>query len=140
MDTKGITFIELILVIALIATIGAAATPFLSRFVLQANFDSVVDKTTASLRKAQSYAMDSRGGLDWGVCVNNGYIRLYGGTCAAPDIFEDYTIPSSVGVSGLDDVVFDMRAQPSQSAAITISTTIESTTVNINAAGGIITN
>ncbi|OGM74825.1 hypothetical protein A2191_02875 [Candidatus Woesebacteria bacterium RIFOXYA1_FULL_38_9] len=65
----GITLIELLLVIAIVALLGAAATPFLSSFVLRTNFDATGQKVVSSIRKAQGYAMDGKQSQVWG-CVN----------------------------------------------------------------------
>ena len=133
---RGVTLIEFLLVIAIITVIAGAAAPFLSRFVLITNFDSARQKVISTIRKAQSYAMDGRNNQTWGVCISGGAIRLYSGTCATPTISENFTVPSSVSVSGLSDTTFNSRGEPSLSLSITVSSSIDSSSIQLNNAGG----
>lgn len=133
---KGITLIELLLVVAIIAVIGASISPFLSRFVLQTNSDSTSDKVIGSIRKAQSNTMNGKDGDVWGVCMTGNIIRLYSGSCATPTISEDFTVPTSVSVVGLSDTTFNDRGEPSASMSVTISSDVQNISVNLNSAGG----
>ena len=134
---KAFTLIELLLVIAIIAIVGASSTPFLSRFILQTNYDSVVDKLVGSIRKTQEYAMDGKNGTVWGICQSGNNIELYSGSCNSPIISENYSIPNTVSVSGLNDITFNIRGEPSAIILVTVSTTLESATISLNSAGGI---
>ena len=138
--SAGITLIELLLVIALIALIGAATTPFLSRFVLQTNHDTTIDNLISSIRKAQTYAMDGKNGETWGVCNTSGMIRFYSGSCGSPTYQENFSIPGSISLSGLSDTTFNQRGEPSGTLSISISSDIDNNTVVINSAGGITVN
>ena len=135
--SRGVTVIELILIIALIAIVGTAATPFLSNFILRNNYETTVDKVLSSLRKAQGYSMSGRNQSLWGVCLAAGNkIRLYRGSCATPAFSEDFDVPGSVAVSGLSDTTFStLRGEPSGTLTITISTDIGTRTVSVNGAG-----
>lgn len=133
----GISLIELLLVISIVAIIAASATPFLSNFILRNNLSTTTDKVISTFRKAQGYAMDGKNNLVWGVCLFDSSLRLYQDTCASPDFFEDFSIPSSVTVSGLVDTTFSkLHGEPSNILLINISTEIDSSTVAINAVGG----
>lgn len=134
---KGFTLIELLLVIAIVAILGAATTPFLSRFVLQTNFDSSEEKVISTIRKAQEYAMDGKNGETWGVCLSGNSLRLYSGSCANPTISENFTIPTTVNISGFSDTTFNTRGEPSGSLSITVSTSLESSEILLNSAGGL---
>jgi prepilin-type N-terminal cleavage/methylation domain-containing protein len=134
---SGITLIELLLVIAIVAILGGAATPFLSRFVLQINFDTSKDKLVGTLRKAQSYSLANRDAEDWGVCMTGNFVRLYTGSCSAPIISEDFSIPATVTVTGFEDITFNNRGEPSNQLTISTSTSIETATIILNQAGGI---
>src|SRR6185437_9159266 len=81
---SGFTFLELILVVAIMLTITLMSTAFYSRFFAQNAVLVTQDQLAGQLRKAQIYAMmgknytGSNGG--WGVNINSGKIILYQGT------------------------------------------------------------
>lgn len=134
---QGFTLIELLLIIAIVAILGAAATPFLSRFVLQTNFDSVERKVISTIRKAQAYALDGKNGAVWGVCTSGNNLRLYAGSCSSPTISENFSIPSTVSISGFSDTTFTTRGEPSNPLSITISTSLDSSSIQVNSTGGL---
>ncbi len=137
MSQSGITFIELILVVAIIALLGATSTPFLSRFIIQTQFNASVDKVEGSIRKAQQYAMAEKNGSTWGVCLTGTLVRLFSGSCASPTISEDFDIPTTVSISGLSTTTFTKRGEPSGALTITIVTSQNTKTVQLNTAGGL---
>lgn len=137
---NGVTLIELLLVIALIALIGATATPFLSRFVLQTNHDTAIDNLVGSIRKAQEYAMDGKDNETWGVCLSSGNIRLYSGSCGSPTFQEEFDVASSISISNLSDTTFNIRGEPSGALNITVSSAIDSNSIQMNSAGGLTVN
>jgi len=137
-DKKGgFTLVEVLLVVGLVSILGATASPFLSRFVLQVNFDAAVDKIISSIRKSQEYAMDGRSGATWGVCVAGSQIRLFSGSCASPTTSENFAFPGTVSISGLGPITFNKRGEPSATTAITVSTALETKTLRLNNAGGL---
>lgn len=140
MNSKaGITLIEILLVIAIVAILAASAAPFLSSFVLRNNHDIARDRLLGSLRKAQSYSMTKKNGAIWGVCLpDSTTIRLYRGSCNSPAFAQDYTFNSNVTVSGFSDVTFSKhRGEPSTTVNALITSSQSSNTVTVNAAGRI---
>lgn len=135
------TLIELLLVIAIILILGAMTSPFLSRFIVQTNYETSVDKVVGSLRKAQAYAANNKNGTSWGTCFTSNKVRLYRGTCSSPAHSEDFDIPQGITISGLSDTTFSQnRGEPSQSLTITISASSGSTQILLNRAGGMTIN
>ena len=134
---KGISYIELLIVVGLMAIIGASVSPFLSNFILRNNLETTVDNLVGTIRKAQSYSMDGKNNAVWGVCLSGGNIRLYTGSCSSHTISEDFSVSSSVSITGLSDTTFSrLRGEPSNILGVTISTDIGSATISLNAAGG----
>lgn len=134
---NGLTLIELLLVIAIVAILAATTTPFLSRFVLQTTFDTTEEKIISQIRKAQEYSMDGRNDETWGICITDSNLKLYSGTCSTPSISENFSIPSSVNISGLSDTTFNLRGEPSVNLSIIVSSDLESSTIELNSAGGL---
>jgi prepilin-type N-terminal cleavage/methylation domain-containing protein len=135
---SGITIIEMLLVIAIIAILAASVSPFLSNFIMRNSHDVTVNRVLGSLRKAQIYSMVGKNNETWGVCIDQGILRLYTGSCALPSYSEDFSIPGVISVSGLNDTTFSFgRGEPLVVSTINISSTLDSDLVIINAAGGI---
>lgn len=137
LGNAGLTLIELLLVISLILIIGATATPFFSRFIIQNSYETTVDKVISTIRKAQAYSLSSKNGAVWGVCYTGNKIRLFQGTCLSPTISEDFDVSSTVTVSGLSSTTFSLRrGEPSQSLTVIVNANVGTTTITLNRAGG----
>lgn len=137
-DQRGVTLPELLLVVALVAIIGASVTPFLSNFILRHSLETTTDNLVGSLRKAQAYAIDGKENGVWGVCLAGSEIRLFAGSCVSPVFSEDFDLSSTVTISGLSAVTFSrLRGEPSVPLTISLMTDIDSRTVVLNEAGGI---
>lgn len=136
---KGFTLIELLIVITLTSIVAAAATPFLSRFVLHSQFDASINKITSAIQKAQTLAMNNTAGEVWGVCQINNIVRVYLEDCEAPTQSTDFSIPASITVSGLSDIVFSRRGEPLTELNITVSSAVLSQQLSMTPAGGLTT-
>ncbi len=133
---SGISLIELLIVIAIIALVGAATSPFLSNFIQRNNTDVSVDNVKGYLRKAQGYAIDKKDDQVWGVCISGTTLRLFSGSCSTPVFAEEYTIPSSISITGLNEITFSDSGEPSSVLDIAINSDIETYTIQVNGAGG----
>jgi type II secretory pathway pseudopilin PulG len=135
---KAVSVIEILLVIAIVAIIGASVAPFLSRFVLANSLETTKDELISTLRKAQENSLNDKASDVWGVCFISNNIRLYRGSCVAPIFSEDFAKPAAVSINGLQDTVFSsLRGEPDDPMSITLSTNIDSLVVEMNSAGGI---
>lgn len=136
---KGVTFIELILVIALFLLLSGMATPFVGSYLLRNNWHVAVDRVMSEIWKAQAYAMDGKvidGSDVWGVCITGTTFRLFNGSCATPNFKEDYDMPGGVSVAGISSVTFDnLTGVPSAVSTITVGGSLGSNTITINGAG-----
>lgn len=135
---KGLTVIEILIVIAIVAIIGASVAPFLSRFILANSLETTKNELVGTLRKAQENSLNEKAGSVWGVCFVSNNIRLYSGTCAVPSYSEDFTKPSVISLSGLQDTTFsNLTGEPSNQLSISLSTQIDSTLIEMNEIGGL---
>lgn len=139
----GFSFLELLLVIAIISIIAASSAPFMSRFLAQNQLEVSTDKVVSTIRKSQSYAMANKDNAVWGFCISGSIIRLYKDSCSSPSYNEDFDL-TRVTVSGPVDVYFagtaGKRGEPSEDVTITISNNMGVNTVLINSAGGLTLN
>ncbi len=107
----GFTLIELILVIALISSLGMLTTAFTARFLTQNAVQNTQDQIVGDFRKAQFYAMMGKQNSAWGVKLDNTAhtITLYEGTSYASTPFnETFTINPTITLSssGATDISF----------------------------------
>lgn len=137
-SSSGFTYFELLLVVALIAILGALSSPFLSRFLTQNYLGDTTNKFVKTLRKAQSYALSGKADSNWGVHYETGKLILFKGNGYGEDhsFDEAFQIPTIINISGWSDVTFSkIRGKPSISLIITISSSMESRTVTLNREG-----
>lgn len=136
---KGVTIIELLLVIGIFGILAASTTPFLSSFLVRNNWHVTVDRVTSEIYKAQSYAMSGKvisGNKVWGVCITGSVFRMFNGSCEVPNYREDFTIPNQITVSGITAIVFgNLRGEPNSVSTITVNAGLGSNTITINGAG-----
>lgn len=138
MYNRGITLVEILVVVGIIAILSSAATPFYSNFILKNNTDIATTTVVNVLRKAQLYSVNYKNNSIWGVCSSGGNIRLYTGSCASPVLKEDTSVPPWITVSGLNAVTFSkLRGEPSSALNITVSSSLKANTVALNPAGGL---
>lgn len=137
-NQRGITYIEVLIVVGLMTLLGGSVSPFLSSFVLKSSQDTTVDQIVGTIRKAQQYGMERKDGGTWGICSTGTTITLFRGTCAGPAFSEGYDVGSSVAVAGLVETTFSShRGEPSSSLSISVSTNFSSKTVSVNPVGGV---
>jgi len=86
---RGFTFIELVLVIALIGILAGLAVPFWRDFFVSNQLSTLTQETVQALRRAQGYAHAGRTNSSWGVYVDDalGQITFFRGSS-----FEDFLL------------------------------------------------
>jgi prepilin-type N-terminal cleavage/methylation domain-containing protein len=136
---KGFTFIELILVMALILILGTMSTAFAARFLTQNAVDNTTDQFVSSFRKAQLNAIMGKQDSNWGVNYASNTITLYRGNSFATRTTafdERYTVNTAVTVSGMTDLNFtSMTGAPGSTPTITISGNGNTNTITVNSQG-----
>lgn len=106
MNSKGLTIIELLIVIFIISTLGVMSVSFYSRFLTQNAVDNTTSQLVQSLRKAQTYSMTGKQNGTWGVRYTTSpkKITLYLSGNSAFD--ESFTVNSNITISGFTDISF----------------------------------
>lgn len=138
---RGVTLIELLLVVAIISTIGILSISFSSQFLTQNDVQNTSDQLVNSLRKAQMYSMTGRRESSWGINYSNDTITLFKGTAFGQDpaFNERFTVNSNITISGLSGDIFftKITGLPNNTPTITISSTSSnsSKTIMINTQG-----
>lgn len=136
----GVSFLELILVVALVSILSIMSPIFYSKFILQNAVANTTDQMVGSLRKAQLYAMMSRQGDSWSLNYSSNTITLYKGTSFATRdtaFDEKFEVNPNVSVSGITDLSFSkVTGLPTPtSSTITITSANNSETITVNNQG-----
>lgn len=138
---KGFTFIELILVVALISIVTAMSAVFYTRFLTQNAVLNTVDQLVGQMHKAQIYAMSGRQGSNWGVNYSSSVITLYSGNSylARNNAFDEkFSVNSNITVSGFSDINFNrLTGVPNVTPTIIITGNNNTKSIIINSQGGI---
>lgn len=139
---KGVTFIELLLVVAIVLTLSVLSAPFYSRFLTQNAVDNTSDQLIGSFRKAQLYAISSKKFSSWGVNYSSYKITLYKGSSYLTrdaSFDENFSVNTNISVSfsaPSTDVNFArVTGLPNISPTITVTDNNKSDVFSINSQG-----
>jgi len=132
---RGITLIELLLVIAIIAIIGVVTTPLASGFLIRNYLRNTTNEIDSALKTAQNNSLSGKQDSQWGVEISASTIKMYAlGNSAFNQI---YNIPFSISVTQ-DTIVFDqLTGNPDATAEINVSSNADTNTINVNQVGAI---
>lgn len=136
---KGFAFVELLIVIAIIAILLALTIPLGIRFYSRQQFGSTTEEVIQALRRAQLKSM-SQTDYSFGVYVGSGqtgqYILFRGDSYDSRDDEEIFDISSNISFSGLPEIVFSkLEGIPSVTGDIILTNDGDSRTININGRG-----
>ncbi|MBP5993595.1 MAG: hypothetical protein KA731_01675 [Candidatus Moranbacteria bacterium] len=110
---SGFTFIEIILVLAIIMVVGAISMTIPNLTLGSASSEAVLYMLRSNLRKAQLYSMNGKNATMWGVALRNDELIVFLGTEYAhrdPAFDERVTLPRGATLSGFDEVVFERES------------------------------
>lgn len=137
---RGFTFIEVIIVLAIVSTLSILAASFYSRFLTQNAVSTTRNRMVSQLRKAQIYSMTGKqSGGTWAVkytTTPTSQITLYLQGNSAFD--ENYSVNSNITISPAFDLTFAHFGAPSGAAfplTITITGNNTSKSITINSQG-----
>ena len=106
----GISMLEILLVVALIAIVAGFSVPVYQSFQVQNDLDIAATTLAQTLRRAQISSQGMRDDTQWGVYVKSGDITLFQGasyTGRDVDYDEVYSVPTTIIPSSNWEVVFD---------------------------------
>ena len=137
--SRGVTLVELLIVIALIAIIGASTTPVLSNFLARNYLRNKTNELVASLRTAQINTISGKEDSQWGVNTSTSEITLFKGSSFAgrdTNFDQSFSIPATITIT-TDEIVFDrLTGDPDAVATLTITSNAgDSNTVTVNEVG-----
>jgi prepilin-type N-terminal cleavage/methylation domain-containing protein len=137
---RGFTLIELLLSIAIIGLLVGLSLPVYASFQNRNDLDIAAQNVVGALRRAETYTRGVNGDSQWGVEIQSGAVTLFKGTSFAgrnTNFDEAITIPASISVGGLSEVLFSkLSGAPNATGNITLTANTNDTrTISINAKG-----
>lgn len=138
-NKKGITLMEVVLSIAVIAILAGLSLPVAIRMLTKNDLDIATVTTAQTMRRAQTLSQSVDGDSNWGVKVQTSSITLFKGTSFATrdsNFDEDFSFPTSITPSGVTEAVFTkLFGDPQTTGTITLSTGNDSSNIVINGKG-----
>ena len=151
---NGFTLIELLVTILIFFVVGSIVLLNISGSRSKADLTSATEEIGASLREAQSNALNQKNGLAWGVHFSNAtntspFFALFQGAYSTTGTVGYYVLPSSVsyvtstlGFGSSTDVIFSqVTGMASASTSIGLympKQTISSTIISVASSGAVI--
>jgi len=135
---KGVTFIEIIVVIGLIALIGLTTIPIGASFIERGNLRNKSGELSALLRLAQINSISGKNGTNWGVTVTPGQMVLFSGDSYATrntDLDETFTVPGNININTGEVVFARANGNPNAPISFNISSNLETVTITVNEIG-----
>lgn len=138
---SGVSLIELLLVIAIIAVLGATTIPAGSSFLVRNHLRNKTNEVVSSLRTAQINSLSGKENSQWGVHISASQIIMFkGSSYSAPGTSFDqkYNIPTSISITQTEIVFDKLTGNPDTTATITVSSNAgQSNTVTVNEVGAV---
>lgn len=139
---KGFTFIEILLVVALISITAGISIPIYQSFQTRNDLEISGITIAQTLRRAQLLSQAVDGDISWGVNITVGNITLFKGESFSlryAEFDEVFSMPTSISVSGLEEIIFEKFTGEPQNTGTTTLTSInnEKRSININSKGTI---
>ena|SRR3989344_7482496 len=137
--SRGVSIIELLLVVAIVTILAIPTAAVGSNFLTRNNLQNKTNEVVSSLRIAQIGSISGKEDSRWGVTVTPNQIVLFKGDTYIlrdPLFDQTFSIPGSISITNFE-VVFDkVTGNPSSTWLINVSNDIgESNSVSINEIG-----
>jgi prepilin-type N-terminal cleavage/methylation domain-containing protein len=135
---SGVTFIEIIIVIAILVVLSAVIFPISANFIPRQHYRDTVNTVISSVQTTQTYALNGQYDHNWGLNIAGQVLTIYQGNSFATrdQSFDKNTqIPNSVSIDPVE-VNFTRHTGTTSATTITI-TSIKSdvTTLSLNQYG-----
>lgn len=137
---KGVTLIELLIVMSIISVIGITTIPLGANFLQRNALRNKTNELVTTLSVAKINSISGKEDSQWGVNVDSNNITLFrGASFAARDTAFDevYIIPASLNITPFEVVFSKNVGDPSTTLDILLSNNLDSKRVTVNEVGTI---
>ena len=140
MQTFGFTLIEILLSLAVMATIAGMGASIYVSYEQNNALDIATSTIVENLRRASALSEAMEGDTSWGVAIGTSTVTLFQGSSFATrnqNFDEIFKLSRSITTSGIPEIVFlKATATPQTTGTITLTTTANATsTITINSKG-----
>jgi len=140
-EQYGFTLLEVLLSVAIISVLAGLSLPVYRTLIMKNDLDIAAATIASSLRRAQVLSQAVDGDATWGVKAQSGSIVLFKGASYAgrdPNFDEIFDMPTSISVSGTNEIVFTkLTGFPQTTGTINLSTESDARSVPINEKGAV---
>ncbi|TSC82071.1 MAG: Uncharacterized protein G01um101420_601 [Parcubacteria group bacterium Gr01-1014_20] len=140
--THGFTLTEILLVVSLIVILAAFTVPVYQSFQVKTDLDIAATTLAQSLRRAGLLSRGAKGDSSWGIkAFPTNFVLFKGASYSSRDLISDEQseLPSSLSLSGMDEVVFSkLIGNPNQTGSFTITaSTGDVKNISLNSKGAV---
>ncbi len=136
---SGFTFLEIILVVALLAISSGIVAPIYYSAKTSSDLINTRDYLVSSIRRAQLLSMAVKNDESWGVKINEQEIIIFQGDDFLnrnQDYDENIAVSSNINISGIDEIFFSkLTGRPSISDDFVISNNNKIIEISVNQLG-----
>lgn len=136
---KGVSLLEILLVVALIVSLAGLSVPIYQSFQIKNDLDIAANTIAQGVRRAQVLSLASKEDSRWGVYVTTGSITIFKGDDYATrdgDFDEVFEMPETITPSGLQEINFyKLSGDVETPGTVTLSTTNQTQDLVINEKG-----
>jgi prepilin-type N-terminal cleavage/methylation domain-containing protein len=137
---KGFTFIEILIVVAILAFLFVLMVPSGIQFYRTQQLDTITEEIIQALRRAQLNSMSVKNDSAFGVYFSSGrYVLFKGNSYLSRDQEEVFGILNDISFSGdISEVVFSkLSGDPNNIGNLILTLNNKTKTININSLGRI---
>lgn len=132
---KGVSLVETILVVALIALLSGLSAFFYAKFLTQNTVVNNADQIVGLIRKAQAYSMAGKQGGAWGVKSSASPKRVVLYLQNNTSFDEYFSINQNISITAFDILFGHFSGLPNTQPVITVQSDNNVETITINSQG-----
>lgn len=123
LSMRAFTFVEVVLTVAIVLIVSLPTAWFSINFFFERQVVLTSQLIRSNLVQANIYALNGRANSDWGVTLSSNTVSIFAGTTYDErdrSYDESFTLPRTVNVTGLEQIIFTRATGTATPAVIEI--------------------